>query len=338
MVDTKEESKKLKKLSNDIVFCSSLSENYIPKREIDNGRFIKNPERPSRLKLVESYLKKHFQEISLSSFPEDVLFVAHSKEYVEYIKNKSGNTLEGEYLPEVFFVDFIFDTGTPINNRTYEAAFNSVQATLTGAVYSLENNKVTYVLTRPPGHHAMKRYGGGYCYFNNVAIAARYLEIKNGMRISILDIDFHHGNGTQDIFFDNPNVLYVSIHGDPKFFYPWYSGYKEEVGLGNAIGTNLNLPLTKGADFNIYKEALEEAYKKIVNFRPDFFILSFGTDTHINDPVGFFSLKDEDYKKIGEKIGKIIGKIGKGIVVHEGGYNKYSNMQAVKNFLEGLIS
>ncbi|MFN3691388.1 MAG: histone deacetylase family protein [Fervidobacterium sp.] len=328
----------MKNLNNDIVFCSALNEDYIPKKEIDNGRFIKNPERPSRLSLIYKFLRKHLQEIGLNTFPEDVLFLAHSEDYVKYIKSKSINTLQGEYLPEVFFVDPIFDTGTPISSKTYEAAFNSVKATLTGTNYALENNRITYVLTRPPGHHAMKKYAGGYCYFNNVAISARYLEKNYNMRVAILDIDFHHGNGTQDIFYNDPNVLYVSIHGDPKIFYPWYSGYPNEIGAENAEGTNLNLPLPKGADFSVYKEALEKACNKIFDYNPDFFILSFGTDTHINDPIGYFSLKDQDYIKIGLKIQTLIEKIGKGIIVHEGGYNRFSNLHAVKNFLEGLSS
>jgi len=327
----------LKNLKNDLVFCAQLNEQFVPTKEIDNGKFVRNPERPSRLSLVNKFLKAHFQEISVLDFPESVLMLAHEESYVSYIKKKSLDLIEGEYIPEVFFVDPIFDTGTPIKHETYDAAFQSVQATLTGIEHTLKTKNVSYVLTRPPGHHAMKRYGGGYCYFNNVGIAARYLEDK-GMRVAILDIDFHHGNGTQDIFYDDPNVLYVSIHGDPKIFYPWYSGYANETGIGKAEGTNYNIPLPSGADFSLYKTALESAYNKIIGYKPDFFILSFGTDTHINDPVGKFSLIDSDYKEIGIKISKIIEKVGLGTIVHEGGYNQKANLSAVKNFIDGLLS
>lgn len=327
----------MKNLRDDIAFCSQLNRFFLPKKEIDNGKFVRNPERPSRLSLVDKFLRAHFQEVSLSAFPESVLLLAHDEGYVSYIKNKSSKILEGEYLPEVFFVDPIFDTGTPIKKETYQAAFLSVEATLTAVEYSLKNSKVTYVLTRPPGHHAMKRYGGGYCYFNNAAVAARYLEGK-GLRVAILDIDFHHGNGTQDIFYDDPEVLYVSIHGDPKVFYPWYSGYPNETGIGKAESTNLNIPLPEGTNFSEYKIALKKAYDKIKDFGPDFFILSFGTDTHINDPVGRFSLVDKDYIEIGKLISKLAERVSGSIIVHEGGYNSKANLNAVRNFITGFLS
>lgn len=337
MAGTKEGLKKLKNLKNELFFCSQLNEQFVPIKEIDNGRFVRNPERPSRLLLVNRFLKNNFQEIGLLEFPEDVLLLVHEEKYVSYIRKKSMEVMEGEYIPEVFFVDPMFDTGTPIKKETYAAAFSAVQATLTAVEYSLSTGKVTYVLTRPPGHHAMRKYGGGYCYFNNVGIAARYLENK-GMRVAIFDIDFHHGNGTQDIFYDDPNVLYVSIHGDPKIFYPWYSGHENETGIGKAEGTNLNIPLPSGTNFSLYKTALESAYSKIIRYEPDFFILSFGTDTHINDPVGKFSLVDSDYREIGIKIAKIIEKVSLGIIVHEGGYSSKANLNAVKNFVDGLLS
>lgn len=315
-------------------FCGQLNDSFVPKKEIDNGKFIRNPEKPSRLKLVYEFLKRNYPEVQPLEFSENVLYLAHEADYIEYIKRKSSE-VTGEYIPEVFFVDKIFDTGTPINKETYKAAFGAVKMVLSALEYSLSNKVIVYALIRPPGHHAMKKYGGGYCYFNNVAIAAKYLEEK-GMRIAILDLDFHHGNGTQDIFYDDPNVLYVSIHGDPRQFYPWYSGYENEIGMGKAEGTNLNIPLPGGTTFEVYKKALDFACNKISDYKPDFFIISLGTDTHINDPVGHFSLVDKDYREIGIKISQLIEKIGNGIIVHEGGYNRLSNLSAVKKFLEGL--
>ncbi|QAV32719.1 Acetoin utilization deacetylase AcuC [Fervidobacterium changbaicum] len=317
-----------------LYFCAELNEYFIPKKEIDNGRFIRNPERPSRLKLVLDYIQERFQEIQPTEFSEEHILKVHSEKYFNYIVKKSQEVDE-EYLPEVFFVDPIFDTGTPIRRETFSAAKRAVDVVLSATKYAVDNKTPTYALTRPPGHHAMTDFGGGYCYFNNVAIAAKFLEEK-GMRIAILDLDFHHGNGTQDIFYKDPNVLYVSIHGDPKRFYPWFSGYETERGEGKAYGTNLNIPLPGNTDIEMYKEALKRAIQKIQDFKPDALMISLGTDTHVKDPVGKFSLLSQDFKKIGVLITSSL-EIDYLVIVHEGGYNPKSNLSAVKNFLAGLF-
>jgi len=321
---------------NKLYFCADLNEFFQPKREIDNGRFIKNPEKPKRLSGVFHYLKEHFDEIPVLSFSEEHILKVHTERYYNYVLKKSQEVLD-EYIPEVFFVDQIFDTGTPINRYTIEAAKRAVNVVLSATQYAFEKKSVVYALTRPPGHHAMRNYGGGYCYFNNVAVAARYLEEK-GMKIAIFDIDFHHGNGTQDIFYDDPNVLYVSIHGDPKEFYPWYSGFETETGKDSAVGTNLNIPLPRNADLKSYLEALNKALEKIRRFRPDALFLSFGTDTHINDPVGKFALLSNDYKTIGSIISDKVSFVDNIVIVHEGGYNSQANLAAVKNFISGFFS
>jgi len=322
--------------NSDLFICSDLNEDFIPTKEIDNGRFVRNPERPLRLKYVHNYMTKRFESISPEKFSEEWILKVHNEKYYEYIKRKSAE-VEGEYIPEVFFVDPIFDTGTPILRSSYDAAVKAVNAVLTSVSYVLENKRPVYSISRPPGHHAMRNYGGGYCYFNNVAIAARYLNSK-GLRVAILDIDFHHGNGTQDIFYDDPSVLYVSIHGDPRKFFPWYSGYEDEIGTGKAEGTNLNIPLPGGSDKRIYIEALNKAIGKILSYGPDFLIVSFGTDTHIEDPVGKFSLLSEDYRDIGSLISTTLcEKITMICIVQEGGYNPRSNLSAVRNFFDGFL-
>jgi acetoin utilization deacetylase AcuC-like enzyme len=319
---------------NRLFFCADLNEYFVPRKEIDNGKFIRNPENPSRLKLVLNYLQENFQVIQPLEFGEEHILKVHSEKYFNYLVKKSQE-VEDEYLPEVFFVDQIFDTGTPIKKETFFAAKRAVDIVLSATKYAFEQKVITYALTRPPGHHAMVNYGGGYCYFNNAAVAARYLEEK-GMRVAVLDLDFHHGNGTQDIFYKDPNVLYVSVHGDPRKFYPWFSGYETECGEGNAYGTNLNIPLPENSDINAYGEALKKAIQKLKDFKPDALMISFGTDTHIKDPVGRFALLSEDYKTIGSSISNSL-VIDYLIIVHEGGYNSRSNLVAVKNFLAGLL-
>ncbi|MEJ5257566.1 MAG: histone deacetylase family protein [Fervidobacterium sp.] len=323
-------------MSCEFVFFSDLNVDFVPRKEIDNGKFVRNPEKPERLTGVLGYLNKKFQSGSVVEFSEEWILKVHTEKYFKYIVKKSQE-VSGEYIPEVFFVDLIFDTGTPINNLTYIAAKRAVDVALSAAECSFTSGKVTYALTRPPGHHAMRSFGGGYCYFNNVAIAAKFFEEK-GMKVAILDVDFHHGNGTQDIFYADPNVLYVSLHGDPKEFYPWYSGFEDEIGEGKGRGKNINIPLPRGTDGRIYFEALRKALEKIQEFSPDVFLLSLGTDTHVKDPVGKFSLKSEDYKIAGRLIADATSKVKYKVLVHEGGYNHYSNLSAVKNFLEGFLS
>ncbi len=318
-------------------FLIQLNKEFVPTKEIDNGKIVKNRETPDRLKKIENYiLSNNFRLLESSEFSEDIIYLAHKSEYKEYLKEKCQTLGEkDEYLPEVFFVDKIFDTGTPLKHNTFEVAKKAVDSTLSGVLNTLATKNPTYILTRPPGHHAMRNYAGGYCYFNNVAIAAKYLETKE-IRSAILDIDFHHGNGTQDIFYDDKNVLYVSIHGTPKIFYPWYSGFENESGTEGAEGTNKNIPIPGGATWDIYKPALEEALNTIEKFKPDFLIVSVGYDTHVKDPVGHFAMEDKDYKEIGNALSKVYEKIGFICFVQEGGYSASANYKAFLNLLEGF--
>lgn len=314
---------------------AELNVDFRPTKEIDNGRFIRNPEKPSRLRFLLEFLRKHFPIKEVHTFPEDVLGLAHDSGYIDYLKAKCTQ-VDGEYIPEVFFVDKVFDTGTPILRQTFDAAKRAVDTVLSAVECALTSKRITYALTRPPGHHAMKSYAGGYCYFNNVAIAGRYLEGK-GLRVAILDLDFHHGNGTQDIFYNDPNVLFVSLHGTPKEFYPWFCGYENEIGEGPGKGLNVNIPLPRGTNGKSYLEAFKVAIRKIKEFKPDYLLVSLGTDTHIDDPVGKFSLVDKDYTSIGAELSKLCEIVSLVTFVHEGGYNPRANVRAVKHFLHGFL-
>src|SRR3989344_7620650 len=141
---------------------------------------------------------------------------------------------------------YMFDTYTPILIDTYEAAIDSASCAIAGAQLLTQGENTVYSLTRPPGHHAEKAMMGGYCYINNAAVAAEFLKTKGAERVAIFDFDLHHGNGTQDIFYDRPDVLFVSIHADPKIKFPYYTGYEDEVGDGQGRGANYNFPLPGG--------------------------------------------------------------------------------------------
>lgn len=228
---------------------------------------------------------------------------------------------------------YAFDTLTPIMANTYELALNSAFIALTGAEQLIQGKQQVYAVCRPSGHHAERSRMGGYCYLNNAALAADYLHSVTGKKIAILDIDAHHGNGTQDIFYDSANVFYVSIHGDPSTTPPFYSGYEDEKGENTGNGYNLNIPLATGTDGQSYLEKLDYAISQIQQYAPGFIVISLGFDGSIDDPFKIFKITQDGYKQIGKKIG-IVGIPT--LSVQEGGYNPQSLGQNVYAYLRGL--
>lgn len=192
---------------------------------------------------------------------------------------------------------------------------------------------MAYALLRPPGHHAEHQAFGGFCYFNNNAIAAQYLSQYG--RVAILDIDYHHGNGQQDIFYRRADVLTVSIHGHPKFAYPYFSGFEDEKGEGEGEGFNWNLPLPEAVDGPQYAPALEKALLRIEAFKPQFLIVALGLDTAKGDPTGTWSLRQKDFETNGRMIGELNLPT---LVVQEGGYRNRTLGPNAMGFFKGLTT
>jgi acetoin utilization deacetylase AcuC-like enzyme len=213
---------------------------------------------------------------------------------------------------------YCFDTATPIVAGTAAAARASVDIALTAADRVLAGAPLAKGLCRPPGHHAGRNLIGGYCFFNNAAIVAQSLVDRGASRVAILDVDFHHGNGTQQIFWERGDVLYVSLHGDPRGAYPYYSGYAGERGAGAGEGATLNLPLPPGTDGDDYLAALADGLDAIQGFAPDApLVISLGFDTYHADPICDFALRTDDYARIGSAIA---GLGMPAIALQEGGY------------------
>ena len=206
---------------------------------------------------------------------------------------------------------------TSISQGTWEAARAAADVALTGALKIKEGAPAAFALCRPPGHHAAHDLYGGYCFLNNAAIAAQYLRDSGAARIAILDVDFHHGNGTQDIFYDRPDVLYVSLHGDPAEAFPYFSGFADETGAGAGAGYTLNFPLPPGTEWPAWGGALRAALLRIADFRADALVVSLGVDTFAKDPISFFRLQSEDFSSYGQMIG---GCRIPTLFVLEGGY------------------
>ncbi|MBO8160557.1 MAG: histone deacetylase family protein [Thermosipho sp. (in: Bacteria)] len=314
-------------------FVAQINEYYIPTLEIDNGKLVKNPEVPERLEEVIKLMENKYDKIPTKKFPLNFLYSIHPKWYVNHIKKLSEKALNNELLPEVFLKDRIFDSGTPITNKTFNAAIDAYNATLTGANELLNSKEYVYVITRPPGHHADIDMAGGYCFFNNAAIAAIFIKSIINERICILDLDFHHGNGTQSIFYENPEIIYISIHGTPEMYFPWISGFQDETGAGKGLGTNFNFPLKGNSYWNDYNIAFEKALDIIHKFLPSVLIVSLGFDTHTKDPMGYFNLFGEDFKPMGNEIKNL--KIPT-LFIQEGGYNKEANYEAAFNFFNNF--
>ncbi|HXZ45651.1 MAG TPA: histone deacetylase family protein [Pseudolabrys sp.] len=212
---------------------------------------------------------------------------------------------------------YSFDAGTPITAGTWRAITASANVALTGQAMVAAGESVVFSLCRPPGHHAGSDYYGGYCFFNNAAIAAQAFIDGGARRVAVLDVDYHHGNGTQDIFYDRDDVLTISIHADPKQEYPFFLGHADETGTGRGEGFHMNLPLRWGSAWERYEAALETAMKKLIAYGPETVVVSLGVDTFEHDPISKFKLRHEDYLRIGQAIAKAAKPT---LFVMEGGY------------------
>jgi acetoin utilization deacetylase AcuC-like enzyme len=214
---------------------------------------------------------------------------------------------------------YLFDTATPIVAGTWGAALAAVDVAISAAERVVGGAPLAYGLCRPPGHHAARGMLGGYCYFNNAAIVTEWLRREGGARrVAILDIDYHHGNGTQQIFWERGDVLYLSLHADPARAYPYFSGYAGERGAGDGAGLTRNWPLPAGTASDAYAVALAEALRMIVAFAPDApLVISAGFDTFERDPIGDLALRTPDYREIG----RMVAGLGiPTIALQEGGY------------------
>jgi acetoin utilization deacetylase AcuC-like enzyme len=212
---------------------------------------------------------------------------------------------------------YSFDAGSPITSGTWEAATAAVDVALTGADLVQGGNRAAFSLCRPPGHHAAADFFGGYCFLNNAAIAAQAFIEAGSKRVAILDVDYHHGNGTQAIFYDRADVFFASIHADPRQEYPFFLGYAEETGAGAGADCNANYPLPWGSGIDVWGAALDDASRKIAAFGADALIISLGVDTFEKDPISKFKLKSDDYPKIGAAIAALGLPT---LFVMEGGY------------------
>ena len=224
------------------------------------------------------------------------------------------------------------DTAAPLVAGTYPAALAAVDVALTTADLVLGGATAAYGLCRPPGHHAARSMYGGYCFFNNAAIAAEAIVRATGERVAILDVDYHHGNGSQQIFWRRGDVRYVSIHAHPDRAYPYFLGREDETGEGDGAGENLNLPLRAGADNRDYLEAVDRALEAIAAVPGSIVVVSLGFDTYGLDPIGDFALTTDVYHEVGRRTAAIGRRL---VILQEGGYHRPSLGENARAWLRG---
>ena len=306
-------------------------------------------EAPVRLSTILESLGKTqlFKRVMPRRVSESEIKKVHAPVYVDYLRKACAQLAPGKSIYPIIFPlrnmmrppkdielqvgYFCLDTFTPLNSNAYLAARGAVDCAVTAARAVLDGAQIAYALVRPPGHHAERRTFGGFCYFNSAAVAAQHLSAYG--KIAILDIDFHHGNGTQDIFYDRDDVLTISIHGHPHFAYPHFAGFKDETGHNAGEGYNINYPLPEHITAEKYRTTLTAALKRIKEFRPSYLVLCLGLDTAKSDPTGTWDHSAEDFFKIGELIGSRKYPI---VVVQEGGYRTQTLGNNVRQFFQGL--
>lgn len=323
------------------IFYTEAHIQHNPQFEVfDGGVHIPYLENPDRMERVLTALKnmEWAEIVPPQDFGLDPVMAVHDPDYVDFLRTAfdEWTQIQTAYektslIPATFPPRgwshkpkgllgrsgyYTMDLSAPILAGTYQAALGAVNCALSGAKTIKDRERAAFALCRPPGHHAGKANCGGYCYLNNAAIATNWL--SEAGRVALLDIDFHAGNGTQDIFYERGDVLTISIHGDPDFEYPHFSGYADETGAGPGSGLHRNFPLPAGTRDTSYLSFLEEALGMVRSFAPRFLVVSAGMDLYSSDPLGSLKITRQGISEIGKRIAKL------GIptlVVMEGGYS-----------------
>ena len=323
-----------------------------PQNFMANGVVSRSPEQPARIDVLKAGAEAAGY---IFSAPQDAglgpIAAVHSPEYLTFLRtiHTRWSRIEGaapEVIPNIHPANRTdsypksaigqagwhqADTACPISKHTWESAYWSAQTAITGADLVAAGESGIYALCRPPGHHAFADLAGGFCFLNNSAIAAERLR-ASGLRTAILDVDVHHGNGTQGIFYSRDDVLTVSIHADPARFYPFFWGHAHERGEGAGLGANLNLPLPRGTGDDVWLDALETALARIVNFGSDCIVVALGLDASIDDPFQGLAITEHGFRRIRQRLSAQGLPL---LFVQEGGYLSDALGANLRTFLEG---
>ncbi|MDT7520857.1 histone deacetylase family protein [Rhodoferax sp. TBRC 17198] len=342
-------------------FYNHLHAQHQGKVEMFRGALVPCFEVPARVDHVLAELQRRQLGAVLEpqTFDESALTAIHSPRYLNFLATAwdqwvaldpthadkdilpsvwPTRTLRTDIEPDNFAAKvglYSYDAGTPFTSGTWVAAREGAHCALSAAQAVLAGDRAAFALSRPPGHHAGADFFGGYCFLNNAALAAQHLRNAGMHKVAVLDVDYHHGNGTQAIFYDRPDVYFASIHGDPRTEYPFYLGHADETGAGAGLGANLNLPLPRGTDYATWAQALETALAGIAKFDADALVVSLGMDTFEGDPISGFKLTTQDYLRLGERLARAGLPT---VFVFEGGYAVDAVGVNAVNVLQGFTS
>ena len=328
-----------------LCFWDERQRAHAPAGEFFNGAMHPAAEHSGR---VEAILGAIGKTQTVTDFGDEPLRRTHSADYLDFLRTAHARWLEvgreGDAFPYTFPVvgrrtlelsridallgQYSFDTSTPIGPGTWDAAYWSAQTALSGLQSVLDGEQSAFALCRPPGHHAGRDYLGGYSYLSNAAICAEAAVANGKRRVAILDVDYHHGNGTQDVVDGRDDILFASIHADPSTDYPYYWGHADE-----SRGNIMNLPLPRGTEWVSYQSALTHAVDWIEKLEAELLIVSYGADTHEADPISYFKLKTSDYGPMARRIASLELPT---LIVMEGGYAVEALGQNVAAFLGGF--
>lgn len=331
-------------------FFSEQQSKHAPALELQNGELVAHAELQARVDAIRAVLTDVAE-------PEDhgldPILAIHDPAYVEFLGRAHKDWIEagrpGDAFPYVFPIrgrrplnltridaelgQYAYDCGTPVAAGPWDTVYWSAQSALSALDHVLDGARSAFAFCRPPGHHAGRDYMGGYSYLNNAAICAEQALAKGAAKVVVLDVDYHHGNGTQDLFYERPEVLTISLHADPATDYPFYWGHADEAGSGKGAGASLNLPMSRGTDWPAYRNVLRQAIERVHAFAPDLLIVPYGADTYAGDPISFFSIETAEYSEIGAMIAALDLPT---LICMEGGYAIEALGSNVAAFLAGF--
>ena len=341
-----------------ITFHNPLHHLHAPVHEFFRGERVPCFEKPARADYVESRLTERGHALLAPDQDSSaVLARIHAPRYLQFLQTAWAQwlaldpanaqvqpfpsvwpvrTLRSDIEPDNFVARlglYSMDNGTPLAAGSWQAAKAGADAAASAAARVAAGARAAFCCTRPPGHHAGPDFMGGYCLLNNAAVAAQWLCDQGAARVAVLDVDYHHGNGTQSIFYDRADVLFVSIHGDPRTEYPFYLGHADETGEGAGAGCNLNLPLAAGSSVQAWFDALEAACVRICAYGADALVVSLGLDTFQGDPISRFALASADFLRLGQRLARLGLPT---VFVLEGGYAAAELGTNAVNVLEGF--
>ncbi len=333
-----------------ISYFSDHQSAHAPALELQDGALVPHVESQARVNAIKRVLPTIATPGDHGLAP---ILAVHDAAYVDFLQRAHGDWVaagrKGDAFPYVFPVrgrrplnlaridaelgQYAYDCGTPVAAGTWDSVYWSVQSALSGLEAVVDGAGTAFAFCRPPGHHAGRDYMGGYSYLNAVAIAAEQALSRGAGRVAVLDVDYHHGNGTQDIFYARGEVLTISLHADPTTDYPFYWGHGDETGDGQGRGANLNLPMPRRTGWKAYQTHLARALERVSAFKPDLLIVPYGADTYAGDPISYFNIETAEYEAMGVMIAAANLPT---LICMEGGYAIEALGDNVSTFLKGF--